>query len=116
MQKKLFAELSRMFGDEVPLYDKSLAINAICNRVICGLLSMVRPGFSVSDEFVERTSAERHGAIRIGRVDEYRWITRFFACFDMQPHNFYDMTGVGEKSQPVIATAFRSIINPEHRV
>ena len=34
----------------------------------------------------------------------------------MEPHNFYDMTAVGAKSQPIIATAFRSVHRPEHRV
>lgn len=116
MQNKLFAELSRMFGQEVPLYDKSLLCNAVCNRAVCDLLSKRHIGFSMSDEQLDRTSSERHGAIRIGRPDEYRWVGRFFAQFGMEPHNFYDMTNVGSKSQPIIATAFRSTLNPEHRV
>ncbi|MEM1329899.1 MAG: DUF1338 family protein [Planctomycetota bacterium] len=116
MQNRLFSELSRMFGEEVPLYDKSLAVNALCNRAVCDVLALKHSGFSVSDEQLEKTSSERHGAIRIGREDEYRWIGRFFACFAMEPHNFYDMTSVGAKSQPVIATAFRSLVHPEHRV
>lgn len=116
MQNRLFAELSRMFGREVPLYDKSLLVNRVCNRAVCDLLAIVHPGFSISDELIEKTSGERHGAIRIGRPDEYRWIGRFFACFAMEPHNFYDMANVGAKSQPIIATAFRSTLNPEHRV
>ncbi len=116
LQHRLFAELSAMFGQEVPLYDKSLLVNLVCNRTVCALLGRRYPGFAVSDEQIEATSAERHGAIRIGRPDEYRWIGRFFAVFAMEPHNFYDMTALGGKSQPVIATAFRSRINPEHRV
>lgn len=116
MQNRLFAELSAMFGKEVPLYDKSLAVNFECNREVCDLLAERHPGFSVSNEILERTSGERHGAIRIGRPDEYRLIARFFACFAMEPHNFYDMTSIGAKSQPVIATAFRSTRRPEHRV
>ncbi|MFI4882305.1 MAG: 2-oxoadipate dioxygenase/decarboxylase family protein [Phycisphaerales bacterium JB064] len=116
MQNRLFAELSAMFGKEVPLYDKALAVNFACNRAVCDLLAVRHPGFAVSDEEIERTSGERHGAIRIGRPDEYRLIARFFACFGMEPHNFYDMTAIGAKSQPVIATAFRSPRKPEHRV
>ena len=34
----------------------------------------------------------------------------------MEPHSYYDMTKVGAKSQPIVATAFRSRLNPEHRV
>ncbi len=116
MQHRLFAELSAMFGREVPLYDKSLAVNLVCNRAVCDLVAAKFPGFAMDDGQIEATSAERHGAIRIGRPDEYRWIGRFFACFAMEPHQFYDMTALGAKSQPVISTAFRSVINPEHRV
>ncbi len=116
MQNRLFSELSRMFGREVPLYDKSLLVNHVCNRAVCDLLATMHTGFSVSDAQLDTTSGERHGAIRIGRPDEYRWIGRFFACFAMEPHNFYDMTSVGTKSQPVLGTAFRSLVHPEHRV
>ncbi len=116
LQNRLFAELSSMFGKEVPLYDKSLLVNQVTNRAVCDLLAQMFRGFSVSDAQLEKTSSERHGAIRIGRNDEYRWIARFFACFAMEPHNYYDMTDVGAKSQPIVATAFRSTIGPEHRV
>lgn len=116
MQHRLFAELSSMFGKEVPLYDKSLAVNHVCNRAVCDLLAELYSGFTMSDEQLDKTSGERHGAIRIGKPDEYKWIGRFFAQFAMEPHNFYDMTAVGAKSQPIIATAFRSRKNPEHRV
>ncbi|HBZ97501.1 MAG TPA: hypothetical protein DEO57_06610 [Phycisphaerales bacterium] len=116
MQHSLFAELSRMFGSEVPLYDKSLEVNHRCNRFLIEFLAAGFEGFSVSDEQLRATSRERHGAIRIGREDEFRWITRYFACFGMEPHNFYDMTSIGAKSQPVIATAFRSAVDPENRV
>ncbi|MFM8873714.1 MAG: 2-oxoadipate dioxygenase/decarboxylase family protein, partial [Phycisphaerales bacterium] len=54
--------------------------------------------------------------IRIGRPDEYRWVARFFGVFGMEPHNFFDMTAIGSKRQPIIATAFRSVHRPEHRV
>jgi len=116
LQNRLFAQLSAMFGNEVPLYDKSLLVNQVTNRAVCDLLAQMFRGFSVSDAQLEKTSSERHGAIRIGRNDEYRWIARFFACFAMEPHNYYNMTDVGAKSQPIVATAFRSTIGPEHRV
>ncbi len=116
MQHRLFGELSAMFAREVPMYDRALLINRICNTAVCDVLKKLHVGFDVSAEQIDRTSGERHGAIRIGRPDEYRWIGRFFAQFAMEPHNFYDMTNVGTKSQPIIATAFRSSVNPEHRV
>lgn len=116
MQHRLFAALSSMFGREVPLYDKALLVNAVSNRTACALLGQMYRGFGISDAQMEKTSGERHGAIRIGRPDEFRWIARFFAAFAMEPHNFNDMTNIGRKSQPIIATAFRSVEHPEHRV
>ena len=116
MQSLLFAELSKMFGQEVPLYDKSLLVNRACNQTVGALLARKYRGFQLSDEQLDRASGERHGAIRIGKPEEYRWIAAFFGVFGLEPHNFYDMTNLGGKSQPVIATAFRSPLNPEHRV
>lgn len=116
MQHLLFAELSNMFGQEVPLYDKSLLVNKVCNETIGTLLGQMYPGFTLSGEQIDKTSGERHGAIRIGKSSEYRWVAGFFAAFAMLPHNYYDMTNVGSKSQPIVATAFRSTLNPEHRV
>ena len=69
LQHRLFAELSRMFGEEVPLYDRSLLVNRQCNRTVCRLLAHLYRGFTISDADLERYSAERHGAIRIGRPD-----------------------------------------------
>lgn len=116
MQHRLFSELSNMFGKEVPLYDKSLLVNKVCNKTTCAILGQLHRGFSISDEQLDKTSGERHGAIRIGTPEEYRWVAGYFAAFDLEPHNFYDMTSLGSKSQPIIATAFRSPVNPEHRV
>jgi uncharacterized glyoxalase superfamily metalloenzyme YdcJ len=116
MQNRLFAELSALFAREVPMYDRSLLINRACNHTVCELVGRMHAGFAITDAQLDRTSGERHGAIRIGRPEEYRWIGRFFGCFAMEPHNFYDMTSVGSKSQPIIATAFRSLVRPEHRV
>ncbi|MCC5875768.1 MAG: VOC family protein, partial [Candidatus Sumerlaeia bacterium] len=116
MQHRLFAELSTMFGREVPLYDKSLLVNKVVNQAVCELLAIKHRGFNLTEEQLDKTSGERHGAIRIGTREEYRWVAGFFDAFGMLPHNFYDMTCLGGKSQPIIATAFRSPVNPEHRV
>ena len=116
LQNRLFAELSRMFGIEVPLYDRALLVNRATNEAVCEVLCKLHRGFHITAQQLERTSGERHGAIRIGRPDEYRWVSRYFGVFGMEPHNFYGMTALGPKSQPIIATAFRSVMRPEHRV
>jgi uncharacterized glyoxalase superfamily metalloenzyme YdcJ len=116
MQHFLFAELSRMFGREVPLYDKSLLVNKVCNQTIATLLAARYCGFQLTEAQLEKTSGERHGAIRIGKPSEYRCVAGFFAAFGLEPHNYYDMTNLGGKSQPIVATAFRSPVHPEHRV
>lgn len=48
MQHRLFAELSEMFGAEVPLYDKSLLVNRECNRAVCHLLGQRHRPMGVS--------------------------------------------------------------------
>ncbi|XVJ58979.1 MAG: VOC family protein [Tepidisphaera sp.] len=116
MQDRLFSELSRSFGEEVPLYGGSLRVNLACNLATCDLLEQAYAGFKMNEADIDRASGERHGAIRIGTPEEYRWIARWFAAFGMEPHNFYDMSRVGAKSQPVVATAYRSRHKPEHRV
>lgn len=116
MQDRLFAALSGAFAEEVPLYGGSLRVNLVCNVAVCDVLSRAYRGFSMSEREIERTSGERHGAIRIGTPEEYSWVARWFAVFGMEPHNFYDMSRVGAKSQPVVATAYRSRQRPEHRV
>src|SRR6266571_4239620 len=78
MQRLLFAELSRMFGQEVPLYDKSLLLNKVCNQIVCALLAQKFAGFQLSEDQLAKTSGERHGAIRIGKPSEYRWVAGFF--------------------------------------
>jgi len=40
MQNRLFAELSDMFGREVPLYDKALLVNKACNKTVCSLFGL----------------------------------------------------------------------------
>ena len=94
MQNLLFAEFSRIFGQEVLLYDKSLLFKKACNQSVCALLARNYTGFQLSETELDKASGERHGAIRIGKPEEYRWVAAFFAAFGLEPHNFYDMTNL----------------------
>ena len=69
MQNTLFGELSSMFAKEVPMYDRSLAVNHVCNTTVCDLVARLHVGFAISPQQLNQTSGERHGAIRIGRPD-----------------------------------------------
>ncbi|MCC5842418.1 MAG: DUF1338 family protein [Opitutales bacterium] len=112
LRKRLFAELSAMYAREVPLYDKLLETVRAVNARVAG----ESPGSLPPDRSIEEISAERHGAIRLGKPSELRDMARFFACLDMYPVNFYNLAEAGAKSQPVISTAFRPLENADHRI
>ena len=112
LRKRLFAALSALYAREVPLYDKLLeTVRDVNGRIAARDPARLPPGRSVDE-----ISAERHGAIRLGKPEEIRDMARFFACLDMMPVNFYNLADAGAKSQPVISTAFRPLRDADHRV
>lgn len=62
---------------------------------------------------IERVTAERHGAIRVGTADELRQVGQLFAAMGMHPVGFYDLRDAGRASVPVVSTAFRPIESQE---
>jgi uncharacterized glyoxalase superfamily metalloenzyme YdcJ len=62
---------------------------------------------------IERVTAERHGAIRVGSADELSQVARVFAAFGMYPVGFYDLRNGDRSGVPVISTAFRPIDQAE---
>ena len=58
---------------------------------------------------IDRVSAERHGAIRVGSPRELAQAARIFAGFGMHPVGFYDLRDAAKSSVPVVSTAFRPI-------
>ena len=92
-----FAErLSSMYRAEVPQYAALLALVARVNR---------EAGMEASRE-AGRVAVERHGAIRVGRADEFCHLARLFGVFGMEPVGYYDLAPSGI---PVHSTAFRPI-------
>lgn len=93
------AALSRMYGAEVPAYttlvDVSTAVNRDC--VTDGRLGSL-----------DRVTAERHGAIRVGSRAELADVADLFAAFGMYPVGFYDLREAASPV-PVVSTAFRPI-------
>ena len=105
LRKEFSAELSSMYAREVPLYGELMAA---VKRVNLDVIRE-RPDLGLSPEDVDHVTAERHGAIRLGRDDEMAWMARFFAVLGMHPVDVYDLSAAGAKAQPVIATAFRPV-------
>ena len=58
---------------------------------------------------IDRVTAERHGAIRVGSPDELAQVASVFAGFGMYPVGFYDLRDASKSSVPVVSTAFRPV-------
>ena len=97
--------LATMYGSEVPLYDELVAVSRAVNADVSA-----RRGASAQRlGSVERVTAERHGAIRVGSPRELAQVARVFAAFGMHPVGFYDLRDASRSSVPVVATAFRPL-------
>ena len=97
--------LSAMYGGEVPLYTTLVEVAGEVNRAVLG-----RDGADAERlGSIERVTAERHGAIRVGTPDELRQVGRLFAAMGMHPVGFYDLRDAGAAAVPVVSTAFRPV-------
>lgn len=96
-------QLSRMYGEEVPAYNTLVDVSVEVNRDF-----MERNGADAERlGTIERVTAERHGAIRVGSPQEMSQVARVFAGFGMYPVGFYDLRDASTSSVPVVSTAFR---------
>ncbi|MFL0292457.1 2-oxoadipate dioxygenase/decarboxylase family protein [Mycobacterium sp. SMC-18] len=93
------AALSRMYGTEVPAYTTLVEVSTAVNRDCAtdGRLGSL-----------DRVTAERHGAIRVGSPAELADVAALFAAFGMYPVGFYDLREAASPV-PVVSTAFRPI-------
>lgn len=87
--------LAELYGREVPAYNTLVEVSREVNAE--------RPGN------IDRVTAERHGAIRVGSPGELAQAARVFAGFGMYPVGFYDLRDASKSSVPVVSTAFRPI-------
>ena len=103
LRAQFAAGLSAMYGAEVPAYhtlvDVTGVVNAACD-------SDLRLGS------LERVTAERHGAIRVGSASELAQVADLFAAFGMHPVGYYDLREAASPV-PVVSTAFRPIDSDE---
>ncbi|MGC6517907.1 MAG: VOC family protein [Candidatus Puniceispirillaceae bacterium] len=93
------AAMSEMYRKEVPAYGQLVDIVEDINQSVLA-------DQNYADEDVQRISAERHGAIRVGTADELSMLTRIFAVMGMEPVSYYDL---GSAGIPVHSTAFRPV-------
>jgi uncharacterized glyoxalase superfamily metalloenzyme YdcJ len=101
-------QLSEMYGSEVPAYNTLVEVSIEVNRDY-----MARLGDSAERlGTIDRVTAERHGAIRVGSPDEMSEVARIFAAFGMHPVGFYDLRDAAA-SVPVVSTAFRPTTSEE---
>jgi uncharacterized glyoxalase superfamily metalloenzyme YdcJ len=100
--------LSDLYGREVPAYNTLVDAAHRVNR------DVVRELGSDAERLgsIERVTAERHGAIRVGTPAEMAQVARIFGALGMYPTGFYDLRDgsdgpAAEASIPVVSTAFR---------
>ena len=105
LRARFCAAMSRMYRDEVPAYGALVELVGDIN----GATLEHDPGLAselAATDGVERISAERHGAIRVGTAEELATMRRIFAVMGMHPVGYYDLTAAGI---PVHSTAFRPL-------
>ncbi|MFE5309330.1 2-oxoadipate dioxygenase/decarboxylase family protein [Isoptericola sp. NPDC056605] len=95
--------LSDMYGREVPAYTTLLEVSHDVNA------DVVRARGADAERLgsIDRVTAERHGAIRVGTPAELQQVARVFGAMGMHPVGFYDLRDASSSSVPVISTAFR---------
>jgi uncharacterized glyoxalase superfamily metalloenzyme YdcJ len=99
LRAQFAAALSALYGAEVPAYNTLVGVSAEVNR-----------DHGADDRLgsLDRVTAERHGAIRVGSVRELAAVADLFAAFGMFPVGFYDLRDAASPV-PVVSTAFRPI-------
>src|SRR4051794_28415140 len=109
LRARFARRLSSLYGDEVPAYNKLLDVTREVNhRVLAkGGASAERLGS------IERVTAERHGAIRVGTPRELAQVAQVFGAMGMHPVGFYDLRDAYPQPLPIISTAFRPVSEDE---
>lgn len=99
--------LSELYGSEVPAYTTLVEVSAEVNADV-----MAAGGDAERLGSIERVTAERHGAIRLGTPAEMAQVARIFGACGMHPVGFYDLREATPPI-PVVSTAFRPVDRAE---
>ncbi|TGD86903.1 VOC family protein [Mycolicibacterium sp. CH28] len=103
LRARFAAALSTMYGAEVPAYTTLVEVSAAVNRDFVATHPHAERLGSI-----ERVTAERHGAIRVGTPAELTDVADLFAAFGMYPVGYYDLREA-TSPVPVVSTAFRPV-------
>lgn len=101
--------LSELYGGEVPAYATLVEVAAEVNRDY----QQAHPDLAERLGSIDRVTAERHGAIRVGSPRELAQVARVFGAIGMKPVGFYDLRDAKPKPIPVVSTAFRPVDRTE---
>lgn len=97
--------MSAMYRQEVPQYGSLVELVAEVNAQTLQADPALRSQMARAGD-LERLDVERHGAIRVGTVQELATLRRLFAVMGMAPVGYYDLSVAGV---PVHSTAFRPV-------
>jgi uncharacterized glyoxalase superfamily metalloenzyme YdcJ len=105
LRVRFAAALSALYGTEVPAYTTLVEVAHEVN-----LRVLDERGASAQRlGSIERVTAERHGAIRVGSPRELSQVARIFGALGMHPVGFYDLRDASPQPVPVVSTAFRPL-------
>ena len=109
LRSRFAARLSALYGTEVPAYTTLVEVSQEVNDRV-----LRREGRDAERlGSIERVTAERHGAIRVGSPEELAQVARVFAALGMHPCGFYDLRDAHPQPIPVVSTAFRPLRRDE---
>lgn len=98
-----------MYGREVPAYTTLVEVAHEVNADVAAAQGADAERLGSLD----RVTAERHGAIRLGTPRELAQVARIFGAMRMFPVGYYDLREAAPTPLPVVSTAFRPIAADE---
>ncbi|MEJ5914948.1 2-oxoadipate dioxygenase/decarboxylase [Pseudokineococcus sp. 1T1Z-3] len=108
LRARFAAALSSLYAGEVPAYGTLVEVAGAVNAAVMA----GDPATAQRLGSIERVTAERHGAIRVGTARELGQVGQVFAALGMHPVGFYDLREAGQPV-PVVSTAFRPVEEEE---
>lgn len=109
LRARFAARLSALYGAEVPAYTTLVEVSQQVNQRVLAAQGAEAERLGS----IDRVTAERHGAIRVGSPEELAQVARVFGALGMHPCGFYDLRDAAPAPVPVVSTAFRPLEREE---